>query len=55
MAPTETFDSGYLKTIRSDKKLSAKFIFLDIRSEKLPTISELQKISNHSKRIQRYV
>ena len=49
MAPTETFDSGYLKTIRSDKKLSAKFIFLDIRSEKLPTISELQKISNHSK------
>ena len=43
MAPSETFESGYLKTIRSDKKLSAKFIFLDIRNEKLPTISELQK------------
>ena len=40
MAPTETFESGYMKTIRSDKQLSAKFIFLDIRKERLPTISE---------------
>lgn len=51
MAPSETFDSGYLKTIRSDKKLSAKFIFLDIRNEKLPTITELQKIGRGKNKI----
>lgn len=51
MAPTETFESGYLKTIKSDKKLSAKFIFLDIRNEKLPTISELQRIAKSNNKI----
>ena len=51
MAPSETFDSGYLKTIKDDKKLSAKFIFLDIRKEKLPTISELQKVAKHDNKI----
>lgn len=51
MAPTETFESGYLKTIRSDRQLSAKFIFLNIRNEKLPTISELQKIARNNNKI----
>lgn len=51
MAPTETFESGYLKTIRSDRKLSAKFIFLNIRNEKLPTINELQKIARNDNKI----
>lgn len=51
MAPTETFDSGILKTVRSDKKLSARFIFLDIRNEKLPTITELQKIAQRTNKI----
>lgn len=44
MAPTETFDSGNLKTLREDKELSRNFIFIDIRKEKIPTIKELQKI-----------
>lgn len=51
MAPTETFESGYIKSIRSDKELSKKFIFLNIRSEKLPTITELQKISRGTNKI----
>lgn len=51
MAPTETFESGYMKTIRSDKQLSAKFIFLDIRKERLPTISELQRIGRGKNKI----
>lgn len=51
MAPSETFESGYLKTIKLDKKLSAKFIFLDIRNEKLPTISELQKVGRNKNKI----
>lgn len=44
MAPTETFDSGNLKTLKEDKELSKNFIFIDIRKEKIPTINELQKI-----------
>ena len=53
MGPTETFDSGYMKTIRSDETLNRKFIFIDIRKEKIPTITELQKISvkNDNKKI----
>lgn len=51
MAPTETFESGYMKTIKSDRKLSAKFIFLNIRNEKLPTINELQRISRNNNKI----
>lgn len=44
MAPTETFDSGNLRTLKQDENLSKKFIFIDIRKEKIPTIHELQKI-----------
>lgn len=51
MAPSETFNSGYLKTIKDDDKLSAKFIFLDIRKERLPTISELQRIGKGNNKI----
>lgn len=53
MGPTETFDSGYMKTIKNDETLNRKFIFIDIRKEKIPTITELQKISikNDNKKI----
>lgn len=49
LAPTETFSSGYLKTIKEDPELSKYFIFMDIRTEILPTITELQRIAGNKK------
>ena len=44
LAPTETLNSGFIKTI-IDKKILDKYIyFIDIRKDKLPTISELQEL-----------
>lgn len=48
LAPTETLESGFLKSVKDFKDLKNKLIFLNIRSDKLPTIQELQEL-NHVK------
>lgn len=45
LAPTETLESGFLKTIRDIKELNNKIVFINIRNDKLPTIQELQDIN----------
>ena len=46
LAPTESLESGFLKTVRQIKDLKNKFIMLNIRTDSLPTIKELQQINN---------
>lgn len=46
LAPTESIESGFLKTVKQMKQLNDKFIMLDIRTDTLPTIKELQQINN---------
>lgn len=46
LAPTESLESGFLKTVRQIKELKNKFIMLNIRTDSLPTIKELQQINN---------
>lgn len=45
LAPTESLESGFLKTVRQIKDLKDKFIMLDIRKDELPTIKELQQLN----------
>ena len=51
LAPTETLESGFLKTVKNISELKNKLIFLDIRNDKLPTIQELQQLNS----IQQYI
>lgn len=43
-APTETLESGFIKSIRDNKLFDKYIYFFDIRSEKLPSISDLQEL-----------
>jgi GTPase SAR1 family protein len=45
LAPTETLESGFLKTVKTIQSLKNKLVFLDIRNDKLPTIQELQQLN----------
>lgn len=50
LAPTETLNSGFLKTVKESKDiknelLNNKLYTIDIRQEPLPTIKELQEIN----------
>lgn len=53
-APTETLESGMIKTILNNKTLNDKYFknklfVLNIRRDKLPTIKELQNINKNKK------
>jgi hypothetical protein len=53
-APTETLESGFLKSIIGNKTLNEKYFknklfVLNIRLDKLPTIKELQQIGRNKK------
>ena len=43
-APTETLESGFIKSIRDNKLFDKYIYFFDIRKEKLPSISDLQEL-----------
>ena len=53
-APTETLESGMIRTILNNKSLNDKYFknklfILNIRKDKLPTIKELQTINKNKK------
>ena len=45
LAPSETLESGFLKSVKEIRDLKQKLLLMDIRHDKLPTIQELQQIN----------